>query len=124
MLPVRTRFPLVTEVGRIRPGARLLVLSSVLSELDRLGARGVPGARAAAAFAKTFPVVPTGSRGDPAIVEEAVRRHAWVVTADRALAERLRRAGVSVLVPRDRHRLELHRARSPTPGTETSAVTE
>jgi len=115
LLPVRAHFPLDSEVGRIRPGARLVVPSSVVDELDRLVARGVPGARGASALAKKFPVLPVAGRGDTAVLEAAVRQGAWVVTADRTLAERLRRRGVNVLVPRDRHRLELRPGRTPTP---------
>jgi rRNA-processing protein FCF1 len=94
-------------VNRIRPGATIAVPTSVLEELDRLVARGVRGARAAAAFARNFGIVPVSARGDRAVVLAAIERHGWVVTADRGLAERLRDSGVTVLVPRDRHRLEL-----------------
>ncbi len=115
LLPVRTRFPLESEVDRIRPGARLLVPSSVVDELDSLVARGVAEARGAVALAQKFPVLAVAGRGDAAILEAAVRHGASVVTADRTLAERLRRRGVDVLVPRDRHRLELHPGRVPAP---------
>ena len=108
LLPVRTRFPLEAEVDRIRPGARLAVPSSVVDELGSLVTREVVGARGAFALAQKFPVLAVAGRGDAAILGAAVRHGAWVVTADRTLAERLRRKGVNVLVPRDRHRLELH----------------
>ncbi|MGA9043658.1 MAG: hypothetical protein ACLP8V_01095 [Thermoplasmata archaeon] len=114
LLPVRTRFPLEAEVERVRPGAHLVVPTSVIEELETLAARGVPGARAATALAQKFPALAVAGRGDAAILNAAVRHGAWVVTADRALAERLRRRGVSVLVPRDRHRLDLHPGRVPT----------
>jgi rRNA-processing protein FCF1 len=115
LLPARTRFPLESEVDRLRPGATLVVPSSVLGELDRLVLQGVPGARTAAAFGRRFSRLPSVGRGDSAIVEAAVRYRAWVVTADQELGERLRRRGINVLVPRDRNRLELHRAEaSPT----------
>jgi len=116
LLPVRTGFPLVAEVDRIRPGARISVPTSVLEELDRLVARGVRGARAAAALARGFDIVQVGARGDRAVLLAAMERHGWVVTADRILARRLREFGVTVLVPRDRHRLELK------PGRPRSAV--
>jgi len=113
LLPVRIRFPLEAEVDRLRPGARIAVPASVVDELDRLAARGVPQARAAAELARRYPVISVEGRGDRAVLELAVRRRAWVVTADRALAIRLQRAGLPVLVPRDRHRLELRPARRP-----------
>jgi len=115
LLPARTRFPLVAEIDRLRPGARIVVPESVIGELDGLVGRGVPGARIAAELGRRFPRLPSIGRGDAAILEAAVRYRAWVVTADRELAERLRHLGVSVLVPRDRHRLELHRGRATRP---------
>jgi rRNA-processing protein FCF1 len=115
LLPVRAHFPLESEVDRIRPGAHLVVPSSVVDELAGLVARGVAGARAAFALAQRFSMLAVPGRGDMAVLEAAVRHGAWVVTADRALAERLRRRGVNVLVPRDRHHLELHRGRAPAP---------
>lgn len=114
LLPARTRFPLEAEVERIRPGARIVVPSSVVQELDRLVARGVRGAATAAALARLYPVLPVEGKGDSAILEAAVQGRAWVVTADKALAERLRRRGRPVLVPRDRHRLELRLGRPST----------
>ncbi|HKN07594.1 MAG TPA: hypothetical protein VJ021_08380 [Thermoplasmata archaeon] len=116
LFPARTRFPLESEVDRLRPGARIVVPSSVIYELERLVTRGVPDARTALALARRFPVLPVSGRGDAAVLDAAVRHRAWVVTADRSLAERLRSRGINVLVPRDRHRLELHRGRvSPPP---------
>jgi len=97
----------------------LVVPTSVRSELIRLSARGVPGAQAALALSERFSPIEARSRGDAALVELAFRRGAAVVTADRALADRLQSQGVSVLVPRDRQRLELHPGRSlevPRPG--------
>jgi len=78
----------------------------VVAELDGLLARGARGAGAARALADTVPVVPAPGRGDAAIVAVAARLGATVVTADRALGAELRRRGVRVLRPRDRHRLE------------------
>ena len=113
LLPVRARFPLESEVDRLRPGAKLSVPSSALEELERLAARGVRGAPTALLLARRYPVVPAEGRGDAAVLAAAVRSRAWVVTADRALAARLRQAGLTVLVPRDRSRLELWPARPP-----------
>jgi len=115
LLAARTRFPLESEVARLHPGATLAVPASVVDELDRLVARGVPGARTAAALGQRLPQLAAVGRGDTAVLEAAVRYRAWVVTADQELEGRLRRSGVNVLVPRDRHRLELHRARVANP---------
>jgi rRNA-processing protein FCF1 len=72
-----------------------------------LVAGGAPGAAGARALADKFSEVSTLLEGDDAVLEVAVRDHALVVTADRDLSERLRAQGVTVLAPRDRHRLEV-----------------
>ena len=106
--------PLEEEVLRHAPGGRLAVPSSVLGELDRLVRRNAPGALPARALARRYRVVVAAGRGDTAVLELARRRSAWVVTADQALRSRLVAAGVSVLSPRDRQRLELYRG-APSP---------
>jgi uncharacterized protein len=109
-LPIRTGFPLEAEVARLLPGARLVVASSGIRELDRLTERRTPGASGARAFAEKFSQTPSRAEGDDAVLEVALRENAAVVTADRQLQQRLRRRGVRVLAPRDRHRLELRPA--------------
>jgi rRNA-processing protein FCF1 len=104
-LPVRSRFPLEAEVERCCPGAELAVLSTTVAELGRLVRDGVAGSAAAQEYAGRFPVVAASGRGDDAVVAAAVARAAAVVTADRNLADRLVARQVTVLVPRDRHRL-------------------
>lgn len=113
-LAVGDRFPLVAEVDRLRPGATLAVTTSVLRELDRLVARKVARATAARLLAERWPALAAPGVGDAALARAAVRANAWVVTADRDLRARLRKAGVVVLAPRDRHRLERW---DPLPGT-------
>jgi len=105
-LPVRTGFPLDAEVERECSGAILAVPASVIGELDRLVERGAVGATGARALADRYPIVRAAGRGDDAVLATAQRRHAWVVTADRLLQHRLVRSGITVLVPRDRHRLQ------------------
>lgn len=105
--PVRSRFPLEAEIGRLVPGARIVVPQAVLDELDRLVERAEPDAGPARLLADRFEKVASTASGDEAIVRTAIRLRATVVTADRDLASRLRHAGAAVLAPRDRHRLEL-----------------
>ncbi len=113
-LVVQAHFPLEAEVDRHRPGAVLLVPSSVVGELDRLVDASTPGAAAARAVAERFDRVGTVARGDAGVMDAAERSGAWVVTADRALQARLRRRGITVLRPRDRSRLDLVPGRPPT----------
>jgi rRNA-processing protein FCF1 len=97
-----------SELSRLFPGGtRLLVPSSASAELGRLEGRGVAGAKLARSLAETLPTLPVPGRGDDGILAAAVEHNAVVATADRELTERLRAAGRSVLVPRDRARLEL-----------------
>ncbi len=104
---MRRGFPLLAELQRLVPGARVEVPEAARAELDRLVDRGAPRATAARAFAELLPTAPAPGRGDAAILAAALRRRAWVVTSDRVLVRRLREAGVTVLTPRDRHRLEV-----------------
>ena len=97
------------EADRLVGGFRAQVPSIVMAELDRLISRGVVGSRAAREIARRFPTAHGAGRGDDAILALAVRRKATVLTADRALAGRLTEAGIDVLIPRDRNRLELRR---------------
>jgi rRNA-processing protein FCF1 len=106
-LPGRNGFPLAPEIERLCPGARMVVATATLRELDRLARRGVRGTEVARALAARLAAVPASAEGDDGIVEVAVRDHSIVVTADRALQVRLRRLGVAVIAPRDRHRLVL-----------------
>jgi rRNA-processing protein FCF1 len=82
------------------------VPQSVIAELDELVRAGVRNARGARELAERFEVVPSRGEGDAAILALARRRTAWVVTADAELGERLRSAGVPLLVPRRPDRLE------------------
>lgn len=103
-------FPWRAEAERLLGPVRVAVPRSVLNELGRLVERGVAGARLAAELAATLPPLAGPGRGDDAILALAIRERAVVLTADRGLTQRLHSAGLDVLVPRDRSRLELRRA--------------
>lgn len=111
LLPFTSHFRLEEETYLKVDGARILVPSSVLGELERVAERGNPDARAAREFARRFEVVPTDRQGDDALVDLGRKLHAWVLTGDRALRERLLSAGVPVLFPRGKSHLD--RAVSP-----------
>ncbi len=89
--------------------------ASALGELDRLVIRGVAHAEAARRLAARFRTVPTRLAGDAAVLEAAAALGGWVLTADRAFAEKLRRRGIGTVMPRDRSRLHLVRGDRPTP---------
>ncbi|MGI0053487.1 MAG: hypothetical protein ACRECR_04410, partial [Thermoplasmata archaeon] len=114
LLPFREAFPLERELARVAPGRSPRVPDSARAELERLARRGVLGGSAALAWALTLARCPAPGRGDRAIEAAARRMGAWVVTGDRALAERLRAVGITVLRPSGHGRLLLIRgARAP-----------
>ncbi len=85
--------------------ARIAVPSSVLREIDVLLRRRIPEAALARALARRYASIDSLGSGDDAILQLAVERRAYVVTADRGLSDRLVNAGCDVLMPRDRDRL-------------------
>lgn len=113
LLPFRSGLRLREEVDRLLPGVTLIATDSVLRELRSLRRRGVEWSAAALALAEAAGRLRSRGAGDDAILEVAVRRRLAVLTADRGLAGRLRRAGIHVLVPRDRTRLELRAGLTP-----------
>ena len=108
-LPVRSGTDLRAELERLVPGARTAVPDRILDELHRLRERGVSGASVAFELARKAVPIPTGTRGDDSVLEAAHRLQSCVLTADRALIGRALKGGLSVLVPRDRTRLQLRR---------------
>ncbi len=92
------------EAERILGSVRIIVLSSVMGEVERL-ARRMPEARAARAYAERFELVHTDMGGDDSIVEMAVSLGAVVVTSDADLRRRLRERGITVLYMREKNRL-------------------
>jgi rRNA-processing protein FCF1 len=110
LLAARRGFPFEAEVARLIPGARVVVPTSVLRELDSLVARRTAGSAVARELADRFEPGATSRSGDDGVVDVATRTHGLVATADRALQRRLAGRGVGVLVPRDRARLELRPA--------------
>jgi rRNA-processing protein FCF1 len=106
LLPFTAHFRLEEEIYGQVDGARVLIPSSVLGELERVASRGNPNARAAREFARRFDIAPTDAQGDDAIVDLGRRLHAWVLTGDRALRTRLLEAGIPVLFPRGKSHLD------------------
>ncbi|HKV90757.1 MAG TPA: hypothetical protein VJQ43_06145 [Thermoplasmata archaeon] len=84
--PVAPGVRIEAELERIFPGgARVVVPRSVLGELDRLAALGVPNAETARRLAGSWPVSRSSGRGDDAVLDCARRLSGIVATADRGL---------------------------------------
>jgi rRNA-processing protein FCF1 len=86
--------------------SRIAVPQVVLAEITAMQG-SVKDGPAALEFARRFDTVPTEGLGDDAIVECAKATGGIVVTGDRGLIKRLRAAGLKVLRPRQKRRLEL-----------------
>jgi rRNA-processing protein FCF1 len=110
LLAAHRGFPFEAEVSRLVPGARIVVPSSALRELDALVARRTAGSVVARELAKRYEVEATPRSRDDGVVDVATRTRGVVATADQELQRRLTERGIGVLVPRDRVRLELRPA--------------
>lgn len=110
LLVARNGFPFEAEAGRLVPGARIVVPSSTLRELDTLVSRRTAGSVVARELAGRYEVAPTSRSGDDGVVDVATRTRGVVATADGELQRRLTGRGFGVLAPRDRARLELRPA--------------
>jgi rRNA-processing protein FCF1 len=105
-MPFQMGLDLEQEIERELGRCHISVPRVVLAEITALKASVKDGA-AALKYAQRFDTVPTEGLGDNAIVECAQRTGGIVVTGDRELIKRLRAAGLKVLRPRQRKRLEL-----------------
>ncbi|MHB1931405.1 MAG: PIN domain-containing protein [Thermoplasmata archaeon] len=112
----RTGFPLLAELARLSESAIPTLATPVRRELLRLSEDGSREAAIALNRTGAWPRVLGPGTGDDAILAVALRHRMLLATADRELAERASRAGLDVLVPRDRSRLTLRsgRARAPS----------
>ena len=94
MMPFQFKVNLDREVHRLVGAVPVLVPSSVVDELSRLEGKH---AKAALALAAKYEVAETWSKGDDAVLEVAVERHAAIVTNDRGLIGRAKEHGVPVI---------------------------
>ncbi|UCC92186.1 MAG: hypothetical protein JSW25_05795 [Thermoplasmata archaeon] len=105
-MPFQMGLDLEREIEREIGRCRIAVPHVVLAEVTAMQGSVKDGA-AALEYARRFDTVPTEGLGDGAIVECAIHTGGIVVTGDRGLIKRLRAAGMKVLRPRQRKRLEL-----------------
>jgi rRNA-processing protein FCF1 len=105
MMPFQFSLDLEGELTGLLGEYDLAVPSSVLRELEGLSPAN-PTARAALKFAARFRVIEVDGTGDEALLELAQAQGAGVLTNDRALRQRLRKAGLPVIYLRERSRLE------------------
>lgn len=106
MSAARLRLDLAAQLSEAAPGWEPVVPTSVLRELEGLGA--TRHAREARAIAERFRLLDVPGSGDRAVLDAAAARAGRaVVTNDRALRRRLRERGVPVIYLRGKHKLEV-----------------
>jgi rRNA-processing protein FCF1 len=113
LLPFQRGFPLEDALASWCPASALRVPTAVRGELERLAERAVAGAANAVELARRFPGIQSHHGGDAGLLELARRSGGVVATGDQELRRRLVTAGVSVLFPRGKNRLELAPGESP-----------
>lgn len=106
LMPFQMSLDVESEIERLMGRCRIAVPQVSIAELRAMGS-SVRDGSAALKFAERFEVMPTVGLGDDAIVDLAIRTDGIVVTGDRGLIKRLHKAGLRVLRPRQRKRLEL-----------------
>ncbi len=105
-MPFQMGLDVEDAIEREMGACRIAVPEVVLAEVTAMQGTVKDGG-AALEYAGRFETVPTEGLGDDAIVECAKATGGIVVTGDRGLIKRLRAAGLKVLRPRQRSRLEL-----------------
>jgi hypothetical protein len=106
MSAARLKVDLVAELGRLAPGWEAVVPTSVLRELEGLGAtRHAREARALSARLRAVDV--EGERDDALLRAATARPGRAVLTNDRKLRARLRGRGVPVVYLRGKHKLDV-----------------
>ncbi len=105
MMPFQFSLNLEDELVRLLGEHRAVVPSSVIRELERLSSTHST-AKAALQFAARFRVIDVEGVGDDALLALAQAEGAAVLTNDRDLRRRLRKANLPVIYLRGRSRLE------------------
>jgi len=107
MAPFQFDFNIDSELDRVIPGVVPVVPISVQRELLHLSDKGNRMARAALKLSIRYEQVGSTGRGDRAIFDLAVRNQWMVMTQDKALRSALLRAGITVVMVREKGHLEL-----------------
>jgi rRNA-processing protein FCF1 len=104
LLPFKFNIDLDQELGRLLGAVRIMVPDTVIAELDNIAGSE---ARAAEALARRYETVEAAGKGDRAILDVAEKLEAVLVTNDRDLIERAKKAGLKVVRMRGKDHLAL-----------------
>jgi len=104
--PFRRKFNIDAELSRILQDYRILVPEPIVGELERLSKTSMD-AKGALKLALTREIHPTKKAGDAAVLELAKKVQGVVMTNDRELIGKARKAKLRVIRLREGCRLEL-----------------
>jgi len=109
LLPFEHSVDLFGDLTRLLGSYHLIIPHAVINELQQLQKRGngktAQHAKAGLLLIKDHPVVSSDKPGDEGIIEAALNYHAYVVTNDKELRQRLRNKGCSVIYLRQKQYL-------------------
>lgn len=98
MMPFQFNVNIDKEIERLLGGARVIVPSCVIEELDELN---TPEAKGARRLSERYEIVEVEEKGDKGVLEAARRLGAAVVTNDQEFIEILRKSSVPVIRMRE-----------------------
>lgn len=100
-VPIREKFELFKELSYNYPSSEIVVLKDSIDELEKLDKKGVSDAKIAKEniLKQGIRIVDVGIGGDvdSKIVAYAKKHNAFIVTSDKTLKERAKKAGLSCL---------------------------
>ncbi|MDD4222856.1 MAG: twitching motility protein PilT [Candidatus Methanomethylophilus sp.] len=94
LMPFEVGLNLDVSVRNLLGDVRFVVPGPLVGELKHLDSRY---AKAALALARTKEIVPSEAHGDDAVLEVAVREHAYVLTNDKELRRRARKQQIPLI---------------------------
>lgn len=106
LMPFELRMNLTLSVERLIGETDFIVPGPLIGELKHLDNKY---ASAALQLARRYEIVPTEASGDDSVIELALKRNAFVLTNDKLLRARLRKAGVPLIYLRSGTHLVVER---------------
>ncbi len=101
MLPFQHNIDIETQLLEILGHYKIIILSSIINELEILSKRGNWQAKSALKLANRFDILQVDGKGDLSIISTALEIDAVVLTLDKKLRNELRKYGIKVITLRD-----------------------
>ena len=106
LMPFEMKMNLTLSVERLLGEVEFIVPGPLIGELKHLDNKYTD---AALQLARKYEIVPTEATGDNSVIELALSRNAYVLTNDKVLRGRLRKAGVPLIYLRSGTHLVVER---------------